>query len=197
MSIEKPPSVESLNEKRVNYAASMMSPYWLIQYIAFETRFHDKELPNSIEWSKDTDLGSGNVYINDTLLGRYFNSQEEFIESCMHPTNSSGEKLIDENQKPIQIFRDFDTETDTSQFPIDPQKYSVIKVFVDDTIALAGKTDADGSFSVDVYPSKDLKKEILESLMEIAQSSIDKDMVKIHKSLERVKNYREQLFNLN
>ncbi|HKC05032.1 MAG TPA: hypothetical protein VKC54_04135 [Patescibacteria group bacterium] len=194
---EKPSQEERLDKRRVHYAALMLDPQTLVGYVMFDTQFHDKQLPDFIEWNKDTDLGEGNVHINGMFLGRYFKSQEEFLESCMYPKNNEGDEILDENQKPIRIVRDFNNNIDTNQFPIDSKKYSVIKVFVDDSIALACKTGIDGNFSIDVYPSKELKRDILMSLMKVAQNNMNADMVKIKESRSKIENYLEQLKSFN
>lgn len=190
----KPSPEELLNKRRVEYADSMMNVSTLVGYISFDTQFHDKELPDFIEWNKDSFLGEGNVYVNDVRLGCYFKSQEEFIECCIHPKDSEGEDIIDKNGKQIQFFRDFDSEIDANKFPINAQEYSVIKVFIkDDVIALAGKTDADGIFSIDVYPSIELKKDILQSLIDMIQERMDKTKTELG---GRIQNYKTQLENL-
>lgn len=187
---------KDLEKRRIDYAASMLDPYWLVQYISFDTQFKDKDLPDFIEWKKGTDLGIGVVFVQNELLGRYFKSQEEFLESCANPKNSDGEIVLDDREQPIQIVRDFNEESDRDQFPIDTKKYSAVKVFLEGSIALAARTEQSGDFSIDVYPSRNLKIDILQSLIALEQENIDKKQTQINSFQDRIEKYRGQLASL-
>ncbi len=194
MSVENLASQEYLNNERFDYAAGMLLTHWLIQYVSFDTWLYDKDLPDFIEWKKDTDLGEGNVYVNEVLLGRYFKSEAEFLEACAG--KKKGRRRMEDDFGPrIPDVRDFNNE-DANQFSIDRGKYSVLKVFNDGSIALAGRNDTDGNFFLDVYPSRDLKKDILEGCIEGVQESINKKQVEISECQDRISNYRRQLEKL-
>lgn len=186
-----------LKNKRVRYAGEMLSPYLLVPYIAFGPQFQGEDLRDFIEWRQGTDLGDGNVYVDDVLLGRYFKSQEEFIESCTNPRDFDGHVILDGEGHQIRIVRDFDQETDSEQFPLDTEKYSLAKVFLDGSIALAAKTDGDGNFSIDVYPSKDLKVDILQSLIANKQEIINRKQSDIRDIQDRIEGYTRQLSSLS
>lgn len=180
-----------LKEKRINYASDMLDTHMLGTYIYLDTWIHETKLPDYIEWKEGSDLGDGNVYIKNVLLGRFFNSQEEFLTACRDLNTYAASRGASEPH-----IRDFKQEIDTDQFPIDVQKYTVIKVFSDGNIALAGKTDTNGEFSIDVYPSKNFKKDMLESCIEMTQKNIEKTQKEIDRYQDKITNFKDQIKGL-
>jgi hypothetical protein len=186
-----------LDEERINFVKGFLAAGWLLQHIGEDTIFYGTGLPDHLELNKNTALGKGNYYVNGKLVGCYFASQQEFEDACKDTGEPIDELAVFEgNQAPPLSVRDFNDEKDTNQFTLDKKTYSVIKVLNDGYFALAGKTDAKGVFSIDIYPSLNLRREILQRGINSTVKKIKEKQTEVNKLLNRIDNLNNQLNDL-
>lgn len=196
MSAENNPS-KNLEEERLRYAKRMLNAN-LVGWVGNDAYLSGNNLPDYIEWNKNSSLGQGIKYIGNKRVGCYFVSQEEFIQACKDNGEPIDEIAVFEGHQilPPKV-RDFDEKVDAAEFTFDPKKYSVIKIYKNVSIALAGKTDENGIFSIDVYPGKTLKINILQACIEHMKERVDKRQIEIDGFQKIIDKHNDHLREIN